>query len=89
MIEQTASFNEMKETLNKSVLIQSEMLNRFLMKFQDMETSNIRLRGEVIHLMKDVETIKINRDKQIPIIKEHISKFNKFNETILLSLKLG
>ena len=89
MIEQTASFNEMKETLNKSVLMQSEMLNRFSMKFQDMETSNIRLRGEVIHLMKDVETIKINQDKQIPLINEHISNFNKFNETILLSLKLG
>ena len=89
MIEQTSSFNEMKETLNKSVLMQSEMLNRFLMKFQDMETSNIRLRGEVIHLMKDVETIKINQDKQIPLIKEHISNFNKSNQTILLSLKLG
>ena len=50
------------------------------MKFQDMETSNIRLRGKVIHLMKDVETIKINQDKQIPLIKEHISNFNKFKE---------
>ena len=86
MIEQTASFNEMKETLNKSVLMQSEKLNMFLMKFQDMENSNIKLRGEVIHLMKDVETTKINQDKQIPLIKEHISKFN---ETILPSLKIG
>ena len=48
MIEQTASFNEMKETLNKSVLMQSVMLNRFLIKFQDIETSNIKLRAEVI-----------------------------------------
>ena len=39
--------------------------------------------------MKDVETTKINQDKQIPLIKEHISNFNKFNETILPSLKLG
>ena len=89
MIEQTVSFNEMKETLNKSVLMQNEILNRFLMKFQDMENSNIKLRGEVIHLMKDVETTKINQDKQIPLIKEHISNFNKFNETTLPSLKIG
>ena len=55
MIEQTASFNDMKETLNKTVLMQSEMMNRFLMKFQDMEASNIKLRGEVIDLMKSVK----------------------------------
>jgi|TARA_B110000114_G_C14793000_1_gene277594 hypothetical protein len=63
MIEQTASFNEMKETLNKLILMQSKMLNRFLMKFQDMETSNIKLRGEVNHLMKSVLAIKANQDK--------------------------
>ena len=83
MIEQTSSFNEMKETLNKTVLMQSEMMNRFLMKFQDMEASNIKLRGEVIHLMKGVEAIKFAQDKMSPMVMEHIANFNKFNETIL------
>jgi hypothetical protein len=88
MIEQTASFDEMKQALNKSALIQSEMMNRFLIKFQDMETSNIKLRGEVIHLMKGVEAIKNTQDKLTPIITKHIKNFNKFNETILPAVKL-
>lgn len=89
MIEQTASFNDMKETLNNSVLMQSEMMNRFLMKFQDMEASNIKLRGEVIDLMKGVEDIKKNQDDMMPVVVEHISLFNEFKETILPELKLG
>lgn len=89
MIEQTASFNEMKETLNKTVLMQSEMMNRFLMKFQDMESSNIKLRGGVIDLMKGVEDIKKNQDNMMPVVVEHISLFNEFKETILPELKLG
>ena len=89
MIEQTASFNEMKETLNKTVLMQSEMMNRFLMKFQDMEASNIKLRGEVIDLMKGVEGIKTNQDKLMPVVIEHISLFSEFKETILPEIKLG
>jgi cobyric acid synthase len=64
------------------------MMNRFLIKFQDMETSNIKLRGEVIHLMKGVEAIKNTQDKLTPIITKHIKNFNKFNETILPAVKL-
>ncbi len=89
MIKQTESFNEMKETLNKTVLMQSEMMNRFLMKFQDMEASNIKLRGEVIELMKGVEGIKTNQDNMMPVVVEHISLFNEFKETILPEIKLG
>lgn len=89
MIEQNESFNEMKETLNKTVLMQSEMMNRFLMKFQDMETSNIRLRGEVMDLMKGVEGIKTNQHNMMPVVMEHISLFNEFKETILPEIKLG
>lgn len=89
MIEQTTSFNDMKETLNKTVLMQSEMMNRFLMKFQDMEASNIKLRGEVIDLMKGVEGIKTNQDSLKPIILEHIDLFEKFKETVLPEIKLG
>mgnify|MGYP003665882422 CR=1 FL=1 len=89
MIKQTESFNEMKETLNKSVLMQSEMTNRFLMKFQDMEASNIKLRGEVINLMKNVEDIKKNQDEMLPVVVEVIENFNKFKETILPETKLG
>ena len=89
MIEQTASFNEMKETLNKAALMQSEMMNRFLIKFQDMESSNIKLRGTVIELMKGVETIKSNQDNMMPVVVEHIILFNEFKETILPEIKLG
>ena len=89
MIKQTESFNEMKETLNKAVLMQSEMTNRFLMKFQDMEASNIKLRGEVIDLMKNVEDIKKNQDEMLPVVVEVIENFNKFKETILPETKLG
>ena len=89
MIKQTESFNEMKETLNKTVLMQSEMMNRFLMKFQDMEASNIKLRGEVIGLMKGVEAIKYTQDKMSPMISKHIANFNKFNETILPKQVIG
>jgi hypothetical protein len=59
------------------------------MKFQDMESSNIKLRGEVIDLMKGVETIKKNQDNMMPVVVEHISLFNEFKETILPELKLG
>ena len=89
MIDQTASFNEMKETLNKTVLMQSEMMNRFLMKFQDMESSNIKLRGEVIHLMKGVEAIKRKQNEISPKVLEHIKTFNIFNETILPKVQLN
>lgn len=89
MIDQTASFNEMKETLNKTVLMQSEMMNRFLIKFQDMESSNIKLRGEVIHLMKGVEAIKRKQNEISPKVLEHIKTFNIFNETILPKVQLN
>jgi len=89
MIEQTASFNEMKETLNKLILMQSKMLNRFLMKFQDMESSNIKLRGTVIELMKGVETIKETQEKITPEVIKHIEVFNEFRKTILPEIKLG
>lgn len=89
MIEQTESFNELKETLNKTVLMQSEMMNRFLMKFQDMEASNIKLRGEVIELMKGVETIKKNQEQITPEVVKHIEIFNEFRKTILPDLKIG
>jgi transcriptional regulator with XRE-family HTH domain len=89
MIEQTESFNEMKETLNKTVLMQSEMMNRFLMKFQDMEASNIKLRGEVIELMKGMETIKEAQEQITPVVLEHIEIFNDFRKVILPETKLG
>lgn len=89
MIKQTESFNEMKETLNKAVLMQSEMTNRFLMKFQDMEASNIKLRGEVIKLMKGMETIKEAQEQITPVVLEHIEIFNEFRKVILPETKLG